>query len=180
MFDPKGFNFDQILSHLYLYTGIFLDDFSRIRLLHKFPPIHSNVYADHVTLRFRPSPEEVLHLDHWTDDHGDRVELVPVRLVSDDKGQALEVSPFNIPTFYSSESNLPKNPQQILHITISCADGVSPVYSNKLLVDSSACIAAIRERSRMHDFYGDIGVCAQTDRNYLPPEMLKRRGLAVK
>lgn len=173
MFDPKGFNFDKLLSNLYLYTGIFLNDKERDKLLNLCPPIHPNVYADHVTLQFRPSPDEVMKLEHWTDDHGEDLTLFPRYMVSDDKGQVVSVNAFG-----RCESTFPRNPQQELHITISCAEGTSPVYSNRLLQERSPANSHILW-STNPSIKGILGVCAQTDRNYLSREQLRRRGLVT-
>lgn len=72
-------------------------------------------FMHHMTIKFKPSPEEVLSLPLGKD-----VQLKITGVGSDEKGQAVAV-----------HSDLPvDNP--IPHITIA-TDGTSPVYSNELL-----------------------------------------------
>ena len=123
MFDFSGFNFDKLPSYLHLYTGIFLDDSVRNQILQLCPPRHSRVFADHITLVFKPSFDEVMAMENWTDDHGDEVEFIVNYSVSDEHCQVLRVT-------LLAEGLPSKN--DIPHITISCAEGTSPAYSNKL------------------------------------------------
>jgi hypothetical protein len=72
-------------------------------------------FMHHMTIKFKPSPEEVLSLPLGKD-----VQLKITGIGSDEKGQAVAV-----------HSDLPvDNP--IPHITVA-TDGTSPVYSNELL-----------------------------------------------
>lgn len=98
-----------------IYTGAFLDEGARRELLAAFPPIHSRPIAHHMTITFNPSPDEVSETPA-----GDEVFLTIVGVAEDEKAQAVVV-------------NSPLSTNKISHITISVADGVSPVYSNELL-----------------------------------------------
>lgn len=89
---------------------------SQDELLDAFPPIHPNVYAHHATLAFKPTEPA---LDRYVPYLGERLYLSVIGYGEDDKGQAVVVD-------VQSENRIP-------HITISTADGVGPVYSNKLL-----------------------------------------------
>jgi len=174
MLDPSGFNFHKLTSNLYLYTGIFINDFERRKLLELCPPIHPTVYADHVTLYFKPSQDDIRKFENWVDDHGNEVNIFLMHMIHDSKGQAVKVF-----TFSATEDGFPVNVKQQLHITISCADGVSPAYSNKLLTSDDAITrtslgADVKPRLR-----GFMDICSQTDRDYLPPEVLTRRGLVT-
>jgi len=101
-----------------IYWAIKLDDNSVGDLLAAYPPIHSKVYAEHMTIAFRPSPEIEEQL---MSRKGERVTLMVISHTSDDKGQAVVVDGFK-----RADYGVP-------HITISCADGVSPKYSNELI-----------------------------------------------
>jgi len=102
------------------YTAVFLDDESKRKLLSWWKSEVCQVlpvaYADHMTLRFKPSEDEVAKLAL-----GEEADLHVIGWAADEKGQAVLVRS-EVPS-----SNL--NP----HITVATAKGTSPVYSNKLL-----------------------------------------------
>jgi hypothetical protein len=102
-----------------VYIGIFLDEASRENLLKEFPPAFSNIYADHLTVQFRPDPETV---EKYKDMYGSRFTLRVTGYVEDDKGQAVVVDPHGM----TRGNSIP-------HITISTNNGVPPSYSNTLL-----------------------------------------------
>lgn len=105
-----------------IYTAIFLTEEAKETLKKLYPPKHPKVYADHVTLVFKPTPEQIAFLAPFMD----QVAVFQVTgVISDEKGQAAKVT---IP------GNLQVPGQHLHHITISCAEGVSPVYSNELLL----------------------------------------------
>lgn len=106
-----------------VYIGLFLDDDSKIILETEIPFLHSQHYGDHVTLIFRPVPGIIKSLQPFA---GKKVPIVADRLFYDFKGQAVGVE---IPTIGYYQPNL--------HITISCAEGVKPAYSNELLKTSN-------------------------------------------
>ncbi len=94
-----------------VYNAIVLTDDSVKLLKEWFPPIHQNEYYHHMTINFG--------VKKFPDNLGEIVSFRVIGENHDDKGQAVVVD---------SESDNP-----IPHITLSCADGVKPVYSNKLL-----------------------------------------------
>jgi hypothetical protein len=106
-----------------MFVAVVLTEDSKRVLLERFPPIHTKAYGHHVTLAFKPSVEvqkalaphmgwEVV-VEVWGEAH-------------DAHGQAVKVS---LP------SNLARcNPGQMYHITLSCFMGITPVYSNTLLL----------------------------------------------
>ncbi len=146
-----------------IYTGLFLSEPVRNLLLTKFPPKHPNVYADHVTLFYKPDFEAINDIMYR---RGSMVSLYAVAHVYDEKGQALIVSVAN-----PKQTDGIKITQDILHLTISCADGVQPVYSNELIKK-----AEITEPA--YQFTAFTGLCAHEDKGVLPVEMHKRRGLS--
>jgi hypothetical protein len=79
-------------------------------------PLHSKSFMHHMTIKLKPSMEEVLALSI-----GEEVGLSIVGFGEDEQGQAVAIS-----THIPVAANIP-------HITVSTAEGVSPVYSNKLL-----------------------------------------------
>ena len=99
-----------------IYIGVFIDEAQRKKLLAVVPARHSKVHADHVTLVFQPSPQE---LEKFV--LGSTVELEVAGEAFDEKGQAVLV------VLKGADS---KNAHP--HITVSTADGVKPVYSNTL------------------------------------------------
>jgi hypothetical protein len=94
-----------------VYTALFVVDIESLKL--KFPPKHVNVFLHHSTIEFQPFNLNDLHI-------GQRVKIKLVGRAYDEKGDALLVEN-------------PKSKNKYPHITVSCADGVSPVYSNELL-----------------------------------------------
>lgn len=108
------------MSEKIIYVGLFLTEESRKKLLALFPPKHPKVTADHLTMAFKPSAQVMESLNPML---GMKVRLHLLHYASDEKGQAVSVQ----------KGSLPYCENEHPHITISCADGVSPVYSNELL-----------------------------------------------
>jgi len=103
-----------------IYTAIFLSDDAVEALKMLCPPKHTKIHAHHVTLVFRPSPKDLLAIEPYL---GKEVVFEIVGEASDDKGHAVKVT---VPEHLRMD-------EQVHHVTISCADGISPVYSNELL-----------------------------------------------
>tara|TARA_Y100000034_G_C6868511_1_gene396109 strand:+ start:437 stop:961 length:525 start_codon:yes stop_codon:yes gene_type:complete len=72
-------------------------------------------FAHHMTIKFKPSVEEVVSLPI-----GEGVTLKIIGYGEDERGQAVMVSGV-------------RSSNEIPHITVSTAEGISPVYSNELL-----------------------------------------------
>lgn len=106
-----------------VYIGIFLTPSSRQQLLRDFPPVYANVFADHVTLIFKPKESDLAKFDF-----GSIVRLKVVGYAQDQNGSAVLV---DLP------SEIEKKPGQKPHITISTAPGIKPFYSNKLIAKPS-------------------------------------------
>jgi len=116
----------EVVNHLLedktgMFVSAVLTPESRSRLLAMVPPYHPNVYAHHVTLAHNPEPEV---LERYRSLEGQRIRVPVTAVCTDDKGQAVLVGA-------DSENEYP-------HITISCAEGVAPVYSNELLAAQHA------------------------------------------
>jgi hypothetical protein len=79
--------------------------------------IHSKIFCHHVTIAYAPTDEIYAKYAHLV---GKRIAFTITGICSNNKGQAAAVR--DVP----SENHHP-------HITISCAVGVPPVYSNDLL-----------------------------------------------
>ena len=96
-------------------------------MLSHIPPVHASVFAEHMTLAFRPSDlvEKALMARL-----GERVKLLVTGYAKDGKGQAAVVTSPNVKKADSGSE----------HITISCASGTNPVYS-KTLVSSGSIIS---------------------------------------
>jgi hypothetical protein len=105
------------------YAAIFLHDNDKRRLLMWWrsstrEPLLPVIFADHVTLKFKPSKADIEKLPV-----GEEALVQVLGFASDEKGQAVLVRPS-----VASHNRLP-------HITIATARGVSPVYSNDLLAE---------------------------------------------
>ena len=109
-----------------IYTAIFLLPEEQARLLAVFPARHPQVHGGHVTLVFKPSPTQ---LEAITPHLGKEVEVEVTGLAVDDRGQAVTVE---IPGALKVAPESPKD-TRVHHVTLPCAEGGSPVYSNELL-----------------------------------------------
>jgi hypothetical protein len=106
-----------------IYYAVFLTDKSHSDLLKWWVdvvniPILDQPFAHHMTVKFKPTEEDVIAFSPII---GQEVKLQVVGYAADDKGQAVLVN--------SELKSNNANP----HITISCATGITPVYSNELL-----------------------------------------------
>ncbi len=101
-----------------IYWAVLLDEECVENLKSVFKPAHKNVYAEHSTLVFGPTDEQD---NKWATRIGEKVKLTVLGRAIDDKGDALVVS------------GIERDDQGILHITLSCAEGTKPYYSNLLL-----------------------------------------------
>lgn len=103
-----------------IYWAIKLDGASKATLLSNCPPVHTNIFAEHMTIAFRPSDlvekELIIRL-------GEKVNLSVIGQATDNKGQAVAVE----------TSDVKRTDNGQAHITISCAPGTKPVYSNTLI-----------------------------------------------
>ena len=98
-----------------IYTALFVDNPAELAKM--FPPKHSKVFAHHSTNKFRPEDAADLEV-------GRKVRIKILARVSDDKGDVLLVEN-------------PKSENTQPHITLSCADGVAPKYSQELLATAA-------------------------------------------
>ena len=107
------------------YTGVFLTPMAKQALLKRFPPVHPEVHADHMTIWSMMDSADS-RVDQMA--LGQTVAMKVLAYFVDDKGQAVRVE---TPKGVHPRSN------RIAHITISTAAGVPPKYSNKLVRDKS-------------------------------------------
>jgi hypothetical protein len=103
-----------------IYWAVKLDGTSRAKLISSFPPIHPNKFAEHMTIIFKPS--DVIN-DMLNEQIGTNVVLTVVGYAADNKGEAIVVR----------SNNIKRMDNGIAHITLSCADGIPPKYSNDLV-----------------------------------------------
>ena len=103
-----------------LYSAIFLTEKSTQALLEWFAPEFPNVKAHHITLAFKSAEVGPFTV-------GQRIKLRATGQGVDIKCQAAVIDVVGYPAglWYRGESHP--------HITVSHADGVSPVYSNELI-----------------------------------------------
>ncbi len=94
-----------------IYTAFFVKN--REDLLSKFIPKHKNIFAHHATIEWKPQTLNGIEV-------GREIRLKVLGKVTDDKGDALIV-----------ERDKIKKPYP--HITISCAEGVAPGYSEEMI-----------------------------------------------
>ncbi len=109
-----------------LYVGAILTKDSQEHLWHSISkrvaiPADWKRYCHHMTVRFKPTDDGQLPV------FGEDVTLVVTEIYADDKGVCVRVEP----NTNNRELHMP--PDQIPHVTVATAPGVSPVYSNELL-----------------------------------------------
>jgi hypothetical protein len=97
------------------YVALVLDPLSVERI--KALANHSNTHCNHVTMVFRPSPDQ---MGEFCSSLGRKITVRAVGLARDEQGEALLVEGIQ------SRNRYP-------HVTLSCADGVEPKYSNDLI-----------------------------------------------
>lgn len=95
-----------------IYNAVRLDKDSMNLLKKKFPPTHPNEFYHHMTIDFA--------VKKYPLDIGQKVSLNVIGYGEDEFAQAVVVTGFH------STNKIP-------HITLSTAEGVKPVYSNKML-----------------------------------------------
>lgn len=95
-----------------IYNAFVLTDSSISKLKNIFPPVHTNLYYHHVTINFG--------VKEYPKNLGDMVTAYVIGYAEDENGQAVVVNGIE------SKNKYP-------HITLSCAEGIKPVYSNVLL-----------------------------------------------
>lgn len=94
-----------------IYTAEFVVDVKA--LLKKFPPKHEKVFGHHSTIAFKPDNLNSIEI-------GKKSLIKIIARAYDEKGDALFVEN-------------PKSKNENPHITLSCAQGTTPSYSNELL-----------------------------------------------
>jgi len=102
-----------------VYTEVILDDPSTLRQWWEREvgtPLLSKPFAHHLTIKFKPQPDEVLRLPL-----GEQVALQIVGYAEDEHAQAVVVQPAGLHI-----------PGKIVHVTLA-TDGANPAYSNELL-----------------------------------------------
>jgi hypothetical protein len=119
------------MSQPYVYIGVFLEPSERKRLLNLFPAKHKNIFADHITLAYKPTPEDVGRYEL-----GKEISFSVIGEASDAKGHAVV-----------TDINVGEN--EISHITISTSEDTKPVYSNELLKRGHKKIAPVVFRGKI-------------------------------
>lgn len=106
-----------------IYIGVFLTDESHGLLASD--ATHEKVFAHHLTVAFRPGMDQEGELSAFL---GRQVEMEVQGWARDEKGEAVLVK---LPDWLADycQNDYP-------HVTVSCAEGVKPVYSNDLLAEA--------------------------------------------
>lgn len=105
-----------------VYIGAFLSPMERTRLLadSRPHPHLTRIYGEHVTLCYRPTEDELFE---WLPLLGREIKIEVLSGRSDARGYARLV---RLPEDVMCKNGVP-------HVTIGCAEGTAPVYSNQLL-----------------------------------------------
>jgi len=145
----KGITMENPKEEKALYTAVILDDPRDLEdwWLYHVGALLPKRYSHHMTIKFKPTPEEVASLPL-----GAQVALEIVGFAADRKGQAVQVEVVS-PSGVRSTNPIP-------HITVA-TDGTSPVYSNELLSRG-----AVRAEGRDKGFlYGRVGYVSNRGRD---------------
>ena len=117
-----------------MYWGFKLNPESVAKLLSHFPPLHPNVYAEHLTIAYRPSASVEKSLAPMC---GEERTVDVIGYAYDEYVQAVVVD------------GIPRLDPGTPHITISCANGVGPVYSNTLLSKGYETVPTLQLHGRI-------------------------------
>lgn len=101
-----------------VYTGLFLSIESQWELLKTYRPTHSDIFASHVTLHFKPTPHQLVELPL-----GKRVQ---VQVVGESDNGRVQAAVVELPSHVTSENKSP-------HVTISTVPGLPPKLANAML-----------------------------------------------
>lgn len=129
------------------YLSIVLDEASRLRVQRL--AVHPQVYGDHVTVAYQPTESQLKqlrpHVGKW-------FKFEATAIAQDSKGQALRVT---------GTPSINAHP----HVTVSCVEGVEPVYSNKLLEKERGQPKVVRLAGRLEESrVGEVGESELTPR----------------
>lgn len=113
---------DIIIPSKASFLGIFLTSESKGKILGRFPAIHDNIYAEHVTVLFKPTVENLITMKN-SGLLGKTFDIIVTGYSENEMGQAVKVE---VPDAIFAEGRIP-------HITISTSNGIKPVYSTELL-----------------------------------------------
>ena len=127
-----------------LFSGLFLDDASKTKLLKEYPPLHSKCTANHMTYCYKPMREEVRHIDV-----GKEVSLSVIAYVCTDLLQVVAVK--------EKEDVLCR--LEVPHVTISHSKKAAPQHAKLALQNKSIW------QSPVHEIVltGKIGVQVSVD-----------------
>lgn len=123
-----------------LYVGVFLTNESRDVLCSVVPVQHSVVIADHMTLVYKPTVEQLLNYPL-----GAEVDLKVIGQAKDSRAQAVAVDP---PHW------LPPTTSVSMHITVSVAPGIPPKEAGFLLADAMQRTAMTRSEEPVMEAAG--------------------------
>jgi len=104
-------NFEKKENKSVIYTAEFVKDIQD--LINRFPPKHQKVFGHHSTNAFKPANLDGVEV-------GKETIMKIIGRVFDEKGDALLVENLKATFKYP-------------HITLSCAEGVPPFYSNEMI-----------------------------------------------
>ncbi len=138
--DSGGINPENIVENV-IYTGAFLPEEERMKLLSKVSPFYGNdenpgkVIAHHVTLAFKP-------IDGIK--KSDIGKIIPLKITGYviDKKIGAQAALVELPEEIVSKPNT--------HITISVAEGVPPVKSNDVITSNEREMVSFEEALILH------------------------------
>lgn len=113
-----------------IYAALFLTEGSEIGLKNwaylYFGHAVGKVLCHHLTLSFRPSEEKLREMSPFL---GNSITMNITHAAADERGQAVQIAGAGEWARLAVSNCDNKHP----HITVACAKGTSPVYSNELL-----------------------------------------------
>jgi len=128
-----------------LYSGLFLDDASRVRLLNEYPPLHAKCTGNHMTFCYKPMREEIEHIEV-----GKTASVSVIGYICNDLLQVVAVK----------EVEEARCSMEVPHITISHSKKAAPHHAKLALQNKSLWQKPEKEIL----LTGKIGMQVSTDR----------------
>jgi adenylate kinase family enzyme len=161
------------LSQCILYVGLFLTVDAKVQLLSSFPPMFTTVYADHVTVAFKPKVFELnlevlgtigtkTSLFVGSHHYNSSVQACAVQwerdmnegLHNNDDSKLLVKHAIS---FFDQRRYISTN--DIPHVTISTVKNVGPVFANDMLANSTNEINASTMLTSFFEIPVIFGIC---------------------
>lgn len=132
-----------------IYWAGLLTDYSKSFLLYKIPPLHENIYAEYITLAYKPNKEINSYFNNKL---RNKYIIEVTNHLFDEKVQLIIVNGIN------------RVDKKTSHVTISCAKNIKPFYSNTLIKKS-------KPLPLVDKFYLEINIAKFTSQGWVDKKL---------